>query len=79
MKFYSLLLSRRTREPNFIHKMHVELIGVSPMWIACKTAKLFTCLGGSSQFRQSIAQTLQYVRVEKSPLLKKVFYAWNVR
>ena len=33
-----------------------ELIGASPMWIAHKTAKLFTCLGGSSQLGQSIIQ-----------------------
>ena len=31
-----------------------ELIGASPMWIVCKMANLFTCLGGSSQLGQTI-------------------------
>ena len=56
---YSLLLSRSTREPNYIYIAHLqaERIGASSMRIARKTAKLFTCLGSSTQLGQSIIGT----------------------
>ena len=56
MEFSSLLLSRSAREPNFIYKMRVCKLNqlVQVHFDSKKTAKLFTCLGGSSQLRQSI-------------------------
>ena len=38
--------------------MQAELIGASPMWIARKTAKLFTFLGGSFQLGQSVTSKI---------------------
>ena len=35
-------------------RLQVESIGASPMWIARKTVKFFTCLGGFSQLRHTI-------------------------
>ena len=34
--------------------MQAELIGASSVQIACKTAKLFTCLGGPTQLGHTI-------------------------
>ena len=39
------------------------------MWIARKTAKLITCLGGSSQFRQSIVHTINRLNVTENNTL----------
>ena len=58
---YSLLLSRSTTEPNYIYiyiaHLQAERIGASSMWIARKTAKLFTCLGSLTQLGQSIVNS----------------------
>ena len=54
MEFYSLLLSHSTKEPNFMYKS----IGASFMWIARKMAKLFACLGSSTQLRHTIERRM---------------------
>ena len=68
---YSLLLSRSTREPNYIYMyiahLQAERIGASSMWIAHKTAKLFICLGSSTQLGQSIIiNTLTCSQIQRS-------------
>ena len=44
----------------YIYNVHLqtELIGASPMWMACKTAKLFTFLGCSFQLGQSVTSKI---------------------
>ena len=62
MAGYFLVALETSREPNYIYNAHLqaELIGASPMWLALKMAKLFTCLGGFSQLGQSIVNVDQY-------------------
>ena len=40
------------------------MYGASPMWIAHKMANLFTCLGGSSQLRQTMQQQFSETSLE---------------
>ena len=54
--------------------LYIKCAFASSMWIARKTAKLFTCLGGLTQLRQSII-SLNY-NIKHLPDLVHVYWTY---
>ena len=55
MEFFSLnFLVALDSQILYINSAFAEFIGANSMQIACKTAKLFTCLGGPTQLGHTI-------------------------